>query len=139
VCILSRFCCIAGQRILEEPRRYVCLYDTIVTLNFVCYYLIAVALTPGGSSTVPIYAQTVHRIQRTEHTWAVQKVSGLNVFRLNHQAREVPAVDEEGTFMRMRELFPAYRKRQSPAVSRLLCTCCERSADCQVLQNDGTN
>jgi hypothetical protein len=25
-------------------------------------------LTPGGSSTVHIYTQTVHRIQRTEHT-----------------------------------------------------------------------
>jgi hypothetical protein len=24
-------------------------------------------LTPGGSSTVHIYTQTVHRIQRTEH------------------------------------------------------------------------
>jgi hypothetical protein len=32
------------------------------------YYLTAVELTPGGSSTVHIYTQTVHRIQRTEHT-----------------------------------------------------------------------
>jgi hypothetical protein len=32
------------------------------------YYLTAIGLTPGGSSTVHIYTQTVHRIQRTEHT-----------------------------------------------------------------------
>jgi hypothetical protein len=31
-------------------------------------FLTAVGLTPGGSSTVHIYTQTVHRIQRTEHT-----------------------------------------------------------------------
>jgi hypothetical protein len=27
-----------------------------------------IGLTPGGSSTTHIYTQTVHRIQRTEHT-----------------------------------------------------------------------
>jgi hypothetical protein len=32
------------------------------------YYLTAIGLTPGGSSTVHIYTQTVHRAQRTEHT-----------------------------------------------------------------------
>jgi len=38
------------------------------------YLLIAVGLTPGGSSTVHIYAQTMHRttqwkrLPRTEHT-----------------------------------------------------------------------
>jgi hypothetical protein len=31
-------------------------------------YLTAVGLTPGGSSTAHIYTQTIHRIQRTEHT-----------------------------------------------------------------------
>jgi hypothetical protein len=31
-------------------------------------YLTATGLTPGGSSTVHIYTQTVHRIKRTEHT-----------------------------------------------------------------------
>ena len=31
-------------------------------------YLAAIGLTPGGSSTAHIYTQTVHRIQRTEHT-----------------------------------------------------------------------
>jgi len=57
-----------------------------------------------------------------------------------NQAREVSfTMDVEGTFMRMREFLPAYRYRQSPAVGRWLCTCCERSADCQLLQNDGTN
>jgi hypothetical protein len=57
-----------------------------------------------------------------------------------NQAREVSIiVDVEGTFMRMREFFPVYRKCQSPAVGRWLCKCCERSSDCQllVLQNDG--
>jgi hypothetical protein len=33
------------------------------------YYLTAVVLTPGGSSTIHIYTQTVHKIQRTEHTF----------------------------------------------------------------------
>jgi len=38
------------------------------------YFLTAIGLTPGGSSTVHIYTQTVHRttqwnrIHRTEHT-----------------------------------------------------------------------
>jgi hypothetical protein len=32
------------------------------------YYLTAIGLTPVGSSTVHIYTQTVHRIQKTEHT-----------------------------------------------------------------------
>jgi hypothetical protein len=31
-------------------------------------YLTAIGLTPSGTSTVRIYTQTVHRIQRTEHT-----------------------------------------------------------------------
>jgi hypothetical protein len=30
-------------------------------------FLTAIGLTPGGSSTVHIYTQTVHRIQETEH------------------------------------------------------------------------
>jgi hypothetical protein len=30
-------------------------------------------LTPGGSSTVHVYTQTVHRIQRTEHTQQLKK------------------------------------------------------------------
>jgi hypothetical protein len=33
-------------------------------------------LTPGGSSTVHIYTQTVHRIQRTEHTTITKKKIG---------------------------------------------------------------
>jgi hypothetical protein len=32
------------------------------------YYLTAIRLTPGGSSTVHIYTQTVHRIPTKEHT-----------------------------------------------------------------------
>jgi hypothetical protein len=32
------------------------------------YYLTAIGLKPGGSSTAHVYTQTVHRIQRTEHT-----------------------------------------------------------------------
>jgi hypothetical protein len=31
-------------------------------------YITATGLTPGGSSTAHIYTQTVHRIQRKEHT-----------------------------------------------------------------------
>jgi hypothetical protein len=41
-----------------------------IKLLLLFYYLFftAIGLTPGGSSTVHIYTQTVHRIQRTEHT-----------------------------------------------------------------------
>jgi hypothetical protein len=35
---------------------------------YIFIYLTAIGLTPGGSSTVHIYTQTIHRIQRTEHT-----------------------------------------------------------------------
>jgi hypothetical protein len=35
--------------------------------NTICL-LTAIGLTPGDRSTVHIYTQTVHRIQRTEHT-----------------------------------------------------------------------
>jgi hypothetical protein len=35
---------------------------------YIYIYLTAIGLTPGGSSTAHIYTQTVHRIQRTEHT-----------------------------------------------------------------------
>jgi len=71
------------------------------------------------------------------YTWCVQKVSDLNFSRIN-KAREVSIiVDVEETFIRMHEFFPAFRKRQSPAVRRWLCKCCERSSDCELLQNDG--
>jgi hypothetical protein len=39
---------------------YIYIYDM--------WYLTAIGLTPGDSSTVHIHTQTVHRIQRTEHT-----------------------------------------------------------------------
>jgi hypothetical protein len=35
---------------------------------YIYIYLTATGLTPSGSSTVHIYTQKVHRIQRTEHT-----------------------------------------------------------------------
>jgi len=31
----------------------------------ICYMLTAIGLTPGGSSTVHIYSQTVHRTTQT--------------------------------------------------------------------------
>jgi hypothetical protein len=31
-------------------------------------YLTTIGLTPGGSNTAHIYTQTIHIIQRTEHT-----------------------------------------------------------------------
>ena len=41
-----------------------------VCLEMIWYdiYLAAIGFTPGGSGTAHIYTQTVHRIQRTEHT-----------------------------------------------------------------------
>jgi hypothetical protein len=40
----------------------------IIIIIIIYLFLTAIGLTPGGSSTVHIYTQTVHRIQRTEHT-----------------------------------------------------------------------
>jgi hypothetical protein len=48
-----------------------CSYFTGIKLAgayYYYYYLTVIGLTPGGSSTVYIYKQTVHRIQRTKHT-----------------------------------------------------------------------
>jgi hypothetical protein len=44
--------------------------EAIGKLLFIYLLLTAVGLTPGGSSTVHIYTQTVHgiRVQGTEHT-----------------------------------------------------------------------
>jgi hypothetical protein len=44
------------------------LYDMIYMI-YIYIYLTAIGLTPGGSGTVHIYTQTIHRIQRTEHTY----------------------------------------------------------------------
>jgi hypothetical protein len=46
-------------------------YTSIYIYIYIIYYylfLTAIVLTPGGSSTVHIYTETVHRIHRTEHT-----------------------------------------------------------------------
>jgi hypothetical protein len=40
----------------------------IIIIIIINLFLTAIVLTPGGSSTVHIHTQTVHRIQRTEHT-----------------------------------------------------------------------
>jgi hypothetical protein len=44
------------------------IYDMICHMIYVCMYVSAVGLTPGGSSTAHIYPQTIHRMQRMEHT-----------------------------------------------------------------------
>ena len=46
------------------------LFATVILKYDMIYdiYLAAIGLTPGGSGTAHIYTQTVHRIQRTEHT-----------------------------------------------------------------------
>jgi len=59
----------------KEVRRFL-LPETQVTDAFfyILIYLTATGMTPGGSSTVYIYTQTIHRttqrntIPRTEHT-----------------------------------------------------------------------
>jgi hypothetical protein len=48
-------------------------FPKIIIYLFIYYiyiyiFLTAIGLTPGGSSTVHIYTQIIHRIQRTEHT-----------------------------------------------------------------------
>jgi hypothetical protein len=42
-------------------------------------YLTAVGLTPSGSSTVHIYTQTAHRIQRTEHTYIKKLETSITI------------------------------------------------------------
>jgi hypothetical protein len=39
---------------------------------YIYIYLTAIGLIPGGGKTVHIYTQTIHRIQRTEHTYVKQ-------------------------------------------------------------------
>jgi hypothetical protein len=38
-------------------------------MMMIMIYLIAIGLTAGGSSTVHIYTQTVHRMQRMKYTY----------------------------------------------------------------------
>jgi flagellar basal body-associated protein FliL len=40
----------------------------IIIIIIIVYLLTAIGLTPGGSSAVHNYTQTVHIIQRMEHT-----------------------------------------------------------------------
>jgi hypothetical protein len=48
--------------------------SVLIVRYFIYYYyyiylfFTAIGLTPGGSSTVHIYTQTVHKTQRTEYT-----------------------------------------------------------------------
>jgi hypothetical protein len=44
------------------------LYPQDIIIIIIIINLTGVGLTPGGSSTVHVYTQTLHRIQRTEHT-----------------------------------------------------------------------
>jgi hypothetical protein len=60
-CDRTRIC------ILYRDTLFVCVCVYIYIYIYI-YILTAIGLTPGGSSTVHIYTQTVHRIQRTEHT-----------------------------------------------------------------------
>jgi hypothetical protein len=50
----------------EDPGLPLQLRDSSVIIIYL--FLTAIGLTPGGSSPVYIYTQTVHRTQRTEHT-----------------------------------------------------------------------
>jgi hypothetical protein len=61
------FGCCAGS--LGRWRSYVTVATLIRYFDYdYVRYLIAIELTPGGSSTGHIYTQTTHRIQRTERT-----------------------------------------------------------------------
>jgi hypothetical protein len=58
LCSLLRMNAVRQFRLLYPATRHM----------FIYLFVTAIGLTPGGSSTVHIYTQTVHRIQRTEHT-----------------------------------------------------------------------
>jgi hypothetical protein len=47
---------------------YILTLDLNIIIIIIYLLLTEILLTPGGSSTVHTYTQTVHRIQRTEHT-----------------------------------------------------------------------
>jgi uncharacterized integral membrane protein len=52
------------------------IYDIICDMIYdMIYLLIAIRLTPGGSSTVHIYTQTIHRT--TQLTTSVGRLSGI--------------------------------------------------------------
>jgi len=51
------------------------IYDTIHYMIYDIYLLTAIGLTPGGSSTVHTYTQTIHRI--TQLTTLVGRLSGI--------------------------------------------------------------
>ena len=69
---------------------------------FILIYLTAIGLTPGGSSTVHIYTQTIqrttqwNRIPRKEHTRVVPKIMSNNFFHANWEqlTKESKVVDE---------------------------------------------
>jgi hypothetical protein len=48
-----------------EAPKHIDIY--IYIYKYIYLYLTAIGLTPGGSGTVHIYTQTLHRIQKTEH------------------------------------------------------------------------
>jgi ABC-type Fe3+-siderophore transport system permease subunit len=58
---------------------------TFVTLLLLLLLLSVIGLTPGGSS---IHSQTVHRIQRTEHTQQLQGIK-INYKEKNWEVRAV--------------------------------------------------
>jgi hypothetical protein len=53
-------------------------------------YLTAIKLAPGGSSTVHIYTQAMHRIQTTEHTYQyVKHICIVSVICAPHEIQVV--------------------------------------------------
>jgi hypothetical protein len=62
--------------------------NSAIDLSHNDIYLAAIGLTPGDSSTVHIYTQTVHRIQRTEHTYESKNL------KLIWELRAVPRLCE---------------------------------------------
>jgi hypothetical protein len=61
-------------------------------------YLIAIGLTPGGSSTSHIYTKTLHIIQRREN-WEVRAVPRLREMPRQNQSQYNP-----GLFLDIKEL-----------------------------------
>jgi hypothetical protein len=61
----------AFRNFIKTPKNiifYVEMFENLFPILWydMMWYITAIGLTPGGSSTVHIYAQTIHRIQRTE-------------------------------------------------------------------------
>jgi hypothetical protein len=78
---------------LNTPR--IAVLDTLIYI-YIYIYLTAIGLTPGGSGTVHIYTQTIHRIQKTvshldgkylHYSRGISKRAGISHLKSEHTSQ----------------------------------------------------